>query len=84
MNIQQICVLNHLLRVLDSDDLLNGHLIPPEVMTTEQDYSDLWQSELKCECEWKKSRQQRRCRQKFAVSELYFSFDCLSYLQSCY
>lgn len=70
MNIQQICVINHLLRILDSDDCLNGHIIPPEVMTNEQDYSELWQSECKCDCEWnnEKSRQQRRCRPKFAVS----------------
>lgn len=67
INIQQICVINHLLRVLDGDDRLNGHLIPPEVMTTEQDYTELWQSECKCDCEWKKSRQQRRCRSKFTV-----------------
>lgn len=75
MNIQQICVLNHLLRVLDIEDRLNGHLIPPEVMTTEQDYSELWQSECKCDCEWsnEKSRQQRRCRSKFAV-RLNFQF----------
>ncbi|XP_037051917.1 ankyrin repeat and LEM domain-containing protein 2 isoform X2 [Bradysia coprophila] len=69
MNVQKICVINHLLRVLDSDDLLNGHLIPPEVMTTEQDFSELWQSECKCDCEWsneKVSRQQRRGRPKFA------------------
>lgn len=73
MNIQQICVLDHLLRVLDSDDLLNGHLIPPEVMTTEQDYSDLWQGECKCECEWsnEKSQKQRRSRPKSAVSKCF-------------
>lgn len=72
MNVQKICVINHLLRILDSDDLLNGHLIiPPEVMTTEQDFSELWQGECKCDCEWsneKVSRQQRRGRPKFAVT----------------
>lgn len=71
MNVQQICVINHLLRILDSDDRLNGLIIPPEVMTTEQDYSELWQSECKCDCEWsteKSLRQHRRCRLKLSVS----------------
>ncbi|KAJ6637166.1 Ankyrin repeat and LEM domain-containing protein 2 like [Pseudolycoriella hygida] len=65
VNIQQICVIDNLLRVLDSDEF--SHLIPPEVMTTEQDFSELWQSESKCDCTWSndKSRQQRRCRPKF-------------------
>lgn len=78
MNIQQICVLDHLLRVLESDDLLNGQLIPPEVMTTEEDYSELWLGECKCECEWsnEKSQKHRRGRAKFSVSEFFYLFEC--------
>lgn len=45
---QLICLIKQLLKRLKD----STNLIPPEVLTTESDCTDIWHGEEKCECEW--------------------------------
>lgn len=70
---QLICLIKHLLERLN--DLSN--LIPPEVLTTETDCTDIWHGEEKCDCEWTNTpnnKLNRSIKRKNRLSETFNEF----------
>lgn len=70
---QSICLLTHLLKRLHD----SSNVIPPEVLTTENDCVDIWNGEEKCDCEWtntNNAKTHRSIKRKNRLSDTFNDF----------